>query len=168
MNLPIFLMGFMGSGKSSFGKKLANQLDIKHLDLDDLIEQESGRSISEIFEAKGESYFRRLESEALKKVIHEKAVVSLGGGTPCKDENLSIIKENGTSLYLKKDLHILVSRLMDSKKKRPLIEGKNRKALTQYITKTLKAREGYYRQADITIQQTNPKASEVALLINTM
>src|SRR5437660_384427 len=98
--MKIFLMGYMGSGKSAVGKCLAKKLNFYFIDFDDYVEKEAGKSVSEIFSNGGEKKFRELENKYLKKLLHiNNAVVSLGGGTPCFYNNMELIKKNGISVY---------------------------------------------------------------------
>lgn len=166
MKLPVYIMGFMGSGKSSFGKKLANFMQLEHMDLDEFIEGLEGRTITEIFEQDGEAYFREKEFDALQRTQGKEAIISLGGGTACHELNIRFIKTNGSSLYLKKDVRVLISRLINSKKKRPLIEGKTGQELLSYVSEKLLEREKFYNQADFIIEELNPKPKEVAAIIS--
>ena len=118
----VFLIGFMGCGKTTFGRKLAKQLEWDFIDLDDYIEAEQKSSIQEIFSDKGESYFRGLESNALEEASKwDKTVISTGGGTPCFNNNISFINNIGLSIYIKLSPEVLKSRLEGGKSKRPLI-----------------------------------------------
>lgn len=159
-------MGFMGSGKSSFGKKLAKYLQLNHIDLDHWIEAEENLTIEEIFAEKGENYFRAKEQELLFKTADKKAVISLGGGTACNDHNINFINDNGLSLYLKKDIKVLVNRLLSSKKVRPLIQGKSAVELQDFISNKMTEREPYYLKADLLIDDLNPQAKDVAAIIS--
>jgi shikimate kinase len=91
----IFLLGFMGSGKSTLGKKLANKLNVPFFDLDKIIEEQIGISIAEIFKTKGEEYFRTLETQVLKQLIYKQAkfVIATGGGAPCFNNNIELINK---------------------------------------------------------------------------
>jgi shikimate kinase len=146
--MNIFLVGFMGSGKSSLGKKLASRLNRPFVDLDKLIEEKEGISISAIFTFKGEEYFRNLE----KKILHElpsdlNAVISLGGGASCNEDSLHFIKESGLSIYLKEKVDVLYGRLKLNKVNRPLIAQLDDKALKEFITEKLEERSVFYERA---------------------
>jgi len=135
----IFLLGFMGSGKSTLGKKLAAKLKRDFVDLDELIEEKEKCSIQKLFDTKGEDYFRTIEHEYLKRLINvtTNQVISLGGGTPCFYGNMELMNESGVSIYIKYNAGILTNRLINAKIERPLIKGKTREELSQYINDTL-------------------------------
>lgn len=138
-----------GSGKSTVGKQLAERLELPFVDLDEEIEKQAGCSINELFSTRGETYFRKLENEALLKVVegHEKAVIATGGGTPCFFDNLDIIKQNGTSLFINPSLQELMNRMLtDELTKRPKFAGEEPKEL---LRKLYNERLDYYKQADI-------------------
>src|SRR5688500_7831796 len=110
--MKIFLLGYMGCGKSSAGKKLANKLGFEFIDLDEMIEKQYQKSVSEIFETEGENKFREYEHNCLKGLLDkENIVISLGGGTPCYYNNMELINTHGTSIYLKMSTEVLASRL---------------------------------------------------------
>ncbi|WP_281987137.1 shikimate kinase [Aquimarina aggregata] len=151
--MNIVLMGYMGSGKSLIGNKLADKMKLEYLDLDDYIENQEKNTISKIFEEKGEIYFRKQESRYLKEVLEKQnnSVISLGGGTPCFAGNLEIIKESekAKSIYLKTSLDQLTKRLFAERDKRPLISHLSTvDLLNDFIRKHLFERSFYYNQAD--------------------
>lgn len=151
--MKIFLMGFMGAGKSSLGIRLAKVLDYDFIDLDELIEEIEGQSIQEIFEDKGERYFRKLETNTLKSLRdRQNVVVSLGGGTPCQNKIMEWIKKNGISIYIQTSQSLLVQRLYSAKAKRPLIKALNKKELIQYVKAKMNQRRSFYNQAVITVR----------------
>jgi shikimate kinase len=147
--MKVFLIGFMGAGKSSLGKRLANKLGLPFIDSDHAIEEDLEMSIPEIFEEKGESYFRSVEIKWLKNLSKESAVVALGGGTPCFEDNMSLINEMGLSVYIKVGINGLATRLSGSKTIRPLIEPikDDREKLIEFVTSKLQEREVYYNQS---------------------
>jgi shikimate kinase len=165
--MNILLIGFMGCGKTSLGEKLAEKMNFKFIDLDEIIVQSEQLSINEIFNVKGESYFRKLETDWLSNFEGENFVVSLGGGTPCFNDNMKIINSIGTSVYLQLNSESLTDRLVHSKQKRPLIESfKNDKAkLTLEIDKLLKRREVFYNKANIIFEVSNMSSSKLDYLI---
>lgn len=153
--MNIFLIGFMGSGKSSLGRKLASNLSRDFLDLDEMIEEKTGKTISEIFSEKGEVYFRSVERELLSLINPEgEYVVSLGGGAPCSDENIHLIKSGGLSIYIKESEDVLFGRLRGKKKERPLIANLNDTDLRRFISETLSDRLKYYEQADFIYEKS--------------
>ena len=154
--MNIVLLGYMGCGKSTIGRVLADHLSMKYLDLDSFIEAEEQLKIAEIFEQKGEIYFRKKETEYLEHCLttHENTILSLGGGTPCFGTNMERIKnaKNNKSIYLKTGLDELVSRLLPEKEKRPLIAHLNTKeALNDFVRKHLFERSFYYNQAEYAV-----------------
>ncbi|MFC2097302.1 shikimate kinase [Bacteroidota bacterium] len=161
--MQIFLVGFMGCGKTSIGKKLANRLNLHFVDLDNYIEQKTGKKISLIFETQGEETFRKFENKYLKELQKkDNILISTGGGTPCFLENMELINNTGISIYLEMNTQSLVQRLMNAKSQRPLIIGKNKKELADYVEKTLAEREQYYKKANIIINALHPDISELS------
>lgn len=162
MNKKVFLIGFMGAGKTTVGKKLANKLNYNFIDLDNHIEQKHRHTISSIFDLVGEEGFRKIEHETLKEVATSEndCIISLGGGTPCFSNNLELIKKNGIAVYLKYSPEILHSRIKNSGAKRPLVR-QNKDNLLEFITKKLSDREKFYSQADIIYSSKNLKIEEL-------
>src|SRR4051812_30583922 len=120
--MKIYLIGYMGSGKSTVGKQLADEMKLDFVDFDKYIEQEEKKSITAIFDQDREDKFRELEHKYLKKILpKDDCVISLGGGTPCFYNNIDLIKKSGTVVYLEMDVETLVSRLYEARNKRPLI-----------------------------------------------
>lgn len=122
----IVLIGFMGSGKTSVGTKLARVLDYKFLDTDAYIEEEHGKTIATIFASEGEASFRALETNVLSKLKHHLHgyVISTGGGMPMKEENIQLLREMGHIVFLKTSKEVIYERLKDDKN-RPLLQGDN-------------------------------------------
>lgn len=139
----------MASGKSSFGKKLARYLDMTFLDLDSFIEEEEERSINEIFAIKGEPYFRYLETEVLKNINLKNTIVSLGGGTPCSEENIEFITNNGLLIYLELPLKIIIGRLKQDKENRPLVKDLKEEELIETVSHLFNSREIFYKKANL-------------------
>lgn len=135
----------MGVGKTSIGKKLSKQLNWKFVDTDKLIEKKIGLPIPEIFNQLGEDFFREQEREILNEIASlENVVVSVGGGLPCFFDNMDRLNEIGTTVYLKLEPKYIVQRLLESKIKRPLIEGMTPIELQSFIENKLSERESYY------------------------
>jgi shikimate kinase len=152
-NKPIILLGFMGVGKTSIGKKLSKQLNWKFLDTDKLIEKKIGLPIPEIFNQLGEDFFREQEREILNEIASlENVVVSVGGGLPCFFDNMDRLNEIGTTVYLKLEPEFIVQRLLESKIKRPLIEGMTPIELQSFIEKKSMEREVFYELANLLIR----------------
>ena len=163
---PIYLMGFMASGKTKTGKRLAKRLKIPFIDLDAVIESAVNQSISNYFKAKGENAFREMESHCLRQLPIEASVISLGGGTPCFAKNLDYIKINGKSIYLKKSPELLIGRLREKKTKRPLVANLSDTELKKYVKESLKERERFYLQADHIIDFDKTSVNELVELAN--
>ena len=164
--MKIFLLGYMASGKSYIGKRLAERIDQKFIDFDAEIEKREKSTISEIFATRGEIYFRKLERKILEEMIglDADAVVSLGGGTPCYGDNMELIKKmnNGTSFYLKLEVGTLTGRLELEKDHRPMINHlENKEDLEEFIRKHLFERGFYYNQSDHVIKCDSKSSEEI-------
>ena len=150
--MKIILLGYMGSGKSTIGKALANELNLSFIDLDHTMEKQMGMTISDFFEASGELKFRRLENEVLGNVLAEndRMILSTGGGTPCYGNNLQLMKSapNAKVFYLKASIKTLTERLLLEKDTRPLIQSIGDENLPEFIGKHLFERSNFYLQAD--------------------
>lgn len=159
----IVLLGYMGSGKSTIGKLLANKLDCQFIDLDQYIEKEEGQTIPYIFKNKGEIYFRKKEHHYLKEVLALKqdVILSLGGGTPCFAGNMDVVKNAGvSSIYLKLSIPTIVKRLAYEKAERPLIAHiEKEEDLVEFIGKHLFERSYYYNQAEhvVSVDEETPE-----------
>ncbi len=166
--MRIYITGFMGSGKSTVGKQLAGRLNYRFIDLDSLIENETGLLIVDIFAMHGEEFFRNAENLALQKTFYmENIVVSTGGGTPCFNNNMDIINQNGISIYLKLPADALVSRLKQSSRKRPLLAGLSSEDIKNMVNHLLHHRLTFYEKATYIIEGLNIKVNDImALLIN--
>jgi len=146
----IYIIGFMGSGKTTAGKKLASYLGWSFIDLDMKIEEHTGKTIPEIFSDSGEEYFRNIESGLLKSLDYQSnTVISTGGGTPCYSDNMDYMLNTGLTLYLKLTPGQLKSRLSESKGERPLIKDLDVHKLQSFIEKKLADREKWYNRSDI-------------------
>lgn len=146
-------MGFMGCGKTTLGKQLAASLGFTFIDLDRFIETVENRTISDIFEKDGEAAFRRIESNALSRIVsHPYQVLAIGGGAPCQPGNLHLIKEKSLSVYLKISESQLLLRLARSSTSRPLLSGKSESEIQEVIAGLMMKREQFYLQADIIIK----------------
>ncbi|MFD2202774.1 shikimate kinase [Shivajiella indica] len=150
--LKIVLVGLPGSGKSTFGKQVASLLNFVFIDLDQLIEEGTGKKISRIFSEEGEGKFRELESIYLKKVLDglEGFVLSTGGGTPCFNDNMELINEKAVSVYLEVSLEEILKRLSKDKSgKRPMFAGLGEGEMILKLKNLLASRESYYLQSKI-------------------
>jgi shikimate kinase len=158
----IYLIGFMGSGKSTLGKRLASQLGWTFTDLDKLIEERTGLKIPMIFEKRGEKFFREVESEALRSLAGiNRLVISTGGGTPCSGNNMEYMNETGLTVYLKMDPEQLYRRLSTSSVERPLLKGLDRNELLDFIIRKLGEREKWYSRAALTTKSQRSDFSEL-------
>lgn len=149
--MKVVLVGYMGSGKSSVGKLLGLQLGIPFYDLDAVIEDIEQLSISDLFDKKGELYFRKSENKILQQILHkdESFVLSLGGGTPCYYNNHELLLQDGVvSFYLKATSAKLVERLQVEKESRPLVASLNKDELLDFVNKHLFDRSYYYHQVN--------------------
>lgn len=145
-----FLLGFMGCGKTYWGKKWAEKSRLRFFDIDEMVEQEQQKTIAEIFAEKGEDYFRNLETDVLKSFSDkDDIIIACGGGTPCYNDNINWMNENGTSVYLQSAPENILNRLISEKEKRPLIKNLKNEELLFYIREKIKEREPFYHQAKI-------------------
>jgi shikimate kinase len=165
--MRIFFVGFMGSGKTTHGRLLAEKLNYDFLDLDDYIEEKHKHSISSIIALVGEDGFRKVEKACLHEVLtRNNIIISTGGGTPCFFDNMEIINNHGLSIFLKADTDILCKRLINCKTEyRPLIKGKSPEELKDYITKTLENRESFYSQAHYILDAENITTDQIAEIV---
>ena len=146
----VILIGYMGSGKSSIGKRMARKTKMKVIDLDDFIVEKENMTVPQIFENKGEVYFRKKEREYLKQLLQasENIIISVGGGTPCYGDNMEeILKSTPNVFYLKASVETLTKRLKKKKEERPLIKNIANDDLQDFIRKHLFERNFYYMQS---------------------
>jgi shikimate kinase len=162
--MRIFLTGYMGSGKSTIGRKVAALLGINFIDLDKYIEERNFKSVPKIFEQEGEAAFRIKERQALQEVAQfEEVVVGTGGGAPCFYDNMNLMNESGITIYLAPDNETLAFRLLKSKTERPLIAGKSPEELQIFIQQALEKRAPFYEQSKIVIRGKNDVQPEEVL-----
>ncbi len=159
-------MGYMASGKSTIGKVLAKKLAYDFVDLDHYIEKEEKATIKEIFETKGEIYFRKKETYYLKEItnVQNDIVLSLGGGTPCYGINMEVLRSSNSviTIYLKASIGEIAKRLTNAKNKRPLVAHiSNKEELVEFIGKHLFERSQYYNQAKMIINTDNKSKEAV-------
>lgn len=152
-NKTIFLIGMMGSGKSTIGRLLARQFDLPFLDIDAAIEQSTNSAISQIFKDKGELHFRRLEQQMLDELPGGLQIVACGGGLPCFEDNLLRLKQKGVVVYLEVPPGVLYARIQNEKD-RPLLQDGS--AFEQLFL----ARESFYLGADV-ILNANVQPAEL-------
>ena len=149
--MRIYLVGFMGSGKSYLGKLWAAANNLSFYDLDELIKQKENKignnnfQITDIFENKGEQYFRAIESQTLKETTQlNNAIIACGGGTACFNNNMTLMNENGTTVFLQATTDMLYKNLLPQKNKRPLLANINNNDLLAFIQQKLDERLHYY------------------------
>ena len=147
----VFLVGFMGCGKTTLGRKLAKHLDYAFIDLDQQLEAKVGMTITEYFAKFGEESFRKLESEVLKTTAYpESAIVSTGGGLPCFFDNMHWMNSQGKTIYIQLSPKTIADRLEHEKHKRPVLNGRKEEELITFIAQKLQERDPFYTQASIT------------------
>ena len=152
MNSKIFLIGFMGSGKTHWGKIWAKKNQLNFFDLDEEIEKTLGKSVAQIFEKRDEEYFREKERDHLRKFETKKNfILACGGGTPCFFDNLQWMNEQGSTIYMKLSPAKIFERVIDKTKERPLINKINTSELLFFIEQKLKERETFYHKAKYTV-----------------
>lgn len=149
--MTIFLIGFMGSGKSTIGRLLAEQLNYSFIDSDSWIEEKAQLSISEIFADFGEDYFRKLEQEFILQFETDNTVIACGGGLPCYNNLMHEIKQKGIVIYLNCSAELLVNRLKNETHQRPLIAGLSDGDLKNDIERRMNSRISVYEKSPITV-----------------
>jgi shikimate kinase len=144
----IFLIGMMGAGKTFWAEKLKKKFKITSYDLDSLVEMMEEKTIAEMFAEDGEEYFRKAEAKMLHMFKEKKQfILSCGGGTPCFNDNMLWMNENGITVWIDEPLDVLVSRLITEKDHRPLIKDLSDGELEKFLAEKLKERNPYYSQA---------------------
>lgn len=158
----------MGSGKTYWGKKWAELSGLEFFDIDEIVEENLGKTAAEIFAEDGEDHFRDLETTALKSFANkENAIVACGGGTPCYNDNITLMNESGISIYLKSSPEKIFERLITETEKRPLIKNLQGGELLFYITEKIKEREAFYNQAKIILNVDDLHKNYLPEFLNT-
>jgi shikimate kinase len=148
----VYLIGYMGSGKTTLGRRLADAMHHRFLDLDGLIEETYHITIPRVFSQYDETAFRMMEQKVLAGTLSmTDTVISTGGGTPCFFDNMERINASGVSVYIRHSASFLAERLILSKRSRPLLTGKNREELAGFIASQLAYREPWYLQSRIVV-----------------
>jgi shikimate kinase len=157
-SLMIFLVGYMGSGKSTTGRLLAEEKGWSFFDLDEEIEEKTGRSIPEIFKSEGETVFRQIEHDSLWELValYSKGVVATGGGTACFHDNMEVMKKHGKVIFIDVPETLLFDRLKSKIFTRPVLAQMDDKQLMEFIAKHLRERRPFYQQADYTVRGDQP------------
>ena len=163
----ISLIGYMGSGKSHISKVLSKNMNLKLIDLDKVIILRNNMSIAEIFEKRGEIYFRKQERAILEEILNSETdcILSLGGGTPAYYDNISLINDKSLSVYLRTSVKTLTERLLKQKQKRPLISKISDEQLPEFVGQHLFERQQFYSQAKFTVVTDLKTPEEIALEI---
>lgn len=150
----IILIGFMGAGKTTLGKVLAETLSVPFYDSDELIAERTNSSISSIFLHYGETYFRNLEKETIEQLSKTSSyVLAVGGGLPCFNNLMESLNALGTTVYLKHDVTTLSKRLSNDSEQRPLVAEKSGDALISYIQEKVDERELIYSKAQLILEE---------------
>lgn len=147
---PLFLVGYMGCGKSTLARKIARRLGVEPVDTDRVVEEQEGASVFDIFHYEGEERFRQIEREALERIIADPAaaVVSTGGGLPVWRDNMARMNEAGTTVYLRRSAEQIARRLSPyGRQKRPRLRGLSDEELVRFMTRDIAEREPFYAQA---------------------
>ncbi len=164
----LFLIGYMGCGKSTIGRKLSAQLGYSLVDTDGMIEQREGCSISEIFERHGEEYFRAAERALLDELLlkSDDCVVSTGGGLPLYGDNMERMNSTATTIYLHRTAENIASRLSPSgRAKRPKLRGLSDEELVEFMSRNIAERDAVYRRAKIVIESNPFSDSDIIEII---
>lgn len=157
----VFLIGYMGAGKTTLGRKLAEALQFSFVDLDLFIEERFHRSVSSLFSERGENWFRETERRLLREAADfDRVVIATGGGTPCFFDNMDYMKKQGTTVYLEADAETLARRLAAIKYTRPLLSGKSEEELLSFVEKSLTERCPVYEQAELIVPTGKMDTSE--------
>ena len=167
LQIMLYLIGFMGVGKTTIGEQLAAKHNVNFFDTDKEIEKITNNSISDIFQKDGGNHFRKLETVTLK-TITENNIVACGGGLPVYNNNMNLIKKSGVSIYLKASEDEIFIRLSNNSENRPLIQKKSDEDLRDFIKETLGKREKFYAMADYTIDTSNLSEKDVLRKINSL
>jgi len=166
MDHKIIFIGYMGCGKSTLAEKLAKEMKVPFIDSDKVIEEIANMSIAAIFKEKGEETFREMESMFIQSLANVPAfVLSTGGGMPCFNNNMLLLNELGVTVYLKNTREVLADRLLKGKNARPLIEGKSKEELIQFIDDNLLQREKFYSLAKVTVENKMQEIVPILKLI---
>lgn len=149
--MKLFIIGYMAAGKTTFGKALAEKLGTSFIDLDQYIEEKTGKSIHRIFEENGEIGFREIESQLLKEAVesNQDLVMACGGGTPCFNDNMTFLNANGITIFLETSTPVLIERLIEENRRRPLVAGKSDDEIRDKVLSQLCERLPDYMEAKL-------------------
>ena len=155
---PVFLIGYMGCGKTTLGEVLARQMGVPFIDLDEYIERQQGMTIVEIFASEGEERFRQLETAALGEVAAmDGVIIACGGGTPCHGNNMTLMNEMGVTVWLTTSPERITARLLlpEQRVKRPKFNDLPDEAFLPLVQRELERRSPYYKQASLQFDSTD-------------
>lgn len=149
--MNIFIVGYMASGKTTFGEALSRKLKVPFVDLDQYIEKKEGMPVIDIFREKGETGFREIEKDMLRRVAEEydRAVIACGGGTPCNFDNMEFMNAQGLTIFLETSTPVLISRLQEENASRPLMAGKTNEEVEEQVLSQLCQRLPRYMEAKL-------------------
>ena len=161
--MKVVLLGYMASGKSVVGIELAKKMNYPFFDLDSFIEEKENLFISKIFESRGEVYFRKIETKYLKELLNleDNCVISLGGGTPCYGNNMSLVNEKSVSFFLNASINTIFERLKKETSDRPLVATIGEENLKEFIAKHLFERSSFYSMAQYTVHTDEKEIDEI-------
>lgn len=165
----IFLLGMMGSGKTTLGRQLAQRLGYTFVDLDEFIEHREQKTIAAIFEEEGEAMFRQREREALEAVVHQytNAVVATGGGAPCFFDNIHYMNQHGETVFLSVPVSEIYQRLLATNLSlRPLLANKTEAEINSFLAKTLAHRNQFYQQSKYKLEGNAITVAQITQLLN--
>jgi len=165
--MRVYLIGYMGCGKSRTGRLLSEHMGVQFIDMDDYIEERNCKTVPQIFADHGEDGFRERERKALEELAEfTDVIIATGGGAPCFFDNVDLMNKTGKTVFLNIDPAILADRLMNSKTERPLIKGKSREELVAFIDETLKKRKQFYSQAQVEITEPDLSLERIQEMIS--
>nr|WP_319997900.1 shikimate kinase [uncultured Draconibacterium sp.] len=165
--MRVYLIGYMGCGKSRTGRLLSEHMGVQFIDMDDYIEERNCKTVPQIFADHGEEGFRERERKALEELAEfTDVIIATGGGAPCFFDNVDLMNKTGKTVFLNIDPAILADRLMNSKTERPLIKGKSREELVAFIDETLKKRKQFYSQAQVEITEPDLSLERIQEMIS--
>jgi len=165
--MRIYLIGYMGCGKSTLGRRLSKHLDLQFVDMDHYIEERNYKTIPQIFAEEGEAEFRKKERKALEELSEfTDIIIATGGGAPCFFDNINLMNRTGKTIYLNINPDILAVRLLKSKTERPLIKGKSKEELITFIDETLRKRNEFYSKAQFQITKPDIEVEDLRKLIS--
>ena len=164
--MRIFLIGYMGSGKTTMGRQLASVLNLTFIDLDNFLEEKYFRTIPQIFAEEGEEGFRIKERKVLEEVSSfDHVVIATGGGAPCFFDNIDLMNNTGKCIFLDVEVRSLVERLIHARTERPLIKGKSPDELRAFIIEMLEKRRPFYEKARYILKGSEIKPQQVIELL---